>query len=362
MAQNGDIFWVHLIRVISVICVVLLHSAAQVLQLDVTYGSTDWWIANVIDSATRMCVPLLFMLTGFLLLNKSETITLFFRKRLIKVVVPLVAWTGIYASWLVLVERHNPSPISPLSIEISENLLTNFPVSLFRFLFGPAYYHLWFLYTLIGLYFCIPLLRVLVQNAERQLLWYFIIAWGVASVIFPVVVQAKVLLSIELGMVTGNIGYLLLGYLLGTITITKKLFFWMLPLYVVSVIITAVGTWWLSTTDVLSFFFYTAGPAIPTMAVSSYLILRYLIECQSGSQLSWFKRATIQLSHCTFGIYLVHALFLYAFHKGMFGFTLDAVQGSAILYIPLTAVAVYLSSYLVVVLFRQVPLIKVIVP
>ena len=362
LAKTADVYWIHLIRMTSVMCVVILHSAAQVLQLDVTFESQNWWVANVIDSAMRMCVPLLFMITGFLLLGKSESLNLFFRKRFSKIVIPLVVWTAVYICWLIFVESKNPSPISPLAQETLHSLNEPLPFSLIRFLFTPAYYHLWFMYALIGLYLCMPCLRVLVQNSPRKLLWYFVIIWIIASYFFPLFAQANFVIYVDLNMVTGNIGYLVLGHLLGTIVVTRRLFLWMLPLFIASVVVTAVGTWWLSSPQKLDQFFYGSSPAIPVMAMSCFIILRYLGENWKVIQSPTIRSIIIQLSACTFGIYLVHVLFLYIFHKGMWGFTLDAVQGNSLIFIPLTAITVYLSSFLVIFLVRRIPVIKAVAP
>lgn len=358
MAQKQDIFWIHLVRAMAVVFVVLLHSSAQVLQLDVPFASTDWWIANSIDSALRMCVPLLFMITGFLLVGKSESLGSFFSKRFNKIAIPLVAWTAIYACWLIFVESHDPSPISPFSKEITEGLLSYFPFSIVGLLFAPAYYHLWFMYALIGVYLCLPLLRPLVQNAERKLLWYFVGLWSVATFVFPGIQAAGMYNLIDLSMVSGNVGYLVLGYLLGTADISRRTYLWMWPLYLVSVAITAVGTWSISTPEALNQTFYGNVPNVLAMTVSSFIILRYLGEHSQWLQSARVKPILLSLSGCTFGIYLVHALFLYIFHKGMFGFTLDAVQGNGLLFLPLTAVSVYLASYAVVSLMARVPYLR----
>lgn len=359
---GNDIYWVHCIRAMAVMSVVLLHSAAQVLQLDVPYASLDWWVGNSIDSALRMSVPLLFMITGFLLVGKREPLKIFFNKRFGKIIIPLLVWSTVYICWLVFVEAGNPTPISPYSQEIIDDMTQGFPVSLLRLLLAPAYYHLWFMYALIGVYLCLPLLRLLVQQADRQMLWYFIALWIPATFVFPWLHHSKIYVLIELKMVSGHIGYLVLGYLLGTMPLSKKLFIWMWPLFVVSVTITAVGTWWLSSAEALNQTFYSPVPNVLGMTISSFIILRYLGENSVWLQSARIKPLILQCSTCAFGIYLVHALFLFSFHKGLFGFTLDAVQGNALVFIPLTAIVVYLVSFAVVLGLRKVPYLRAAVP
>lgn len=361
MAPQNDIFWVHWIRAISVVFVVWLHVGAQILQLDVSFGSIDWWVGNVADSAVRMCVPLLFMITGFLLVGKEEPLPIFFRKRMAKIAIPLLGWTIFYACWLFFIESKDPTPISPFSAEITAGMTSALPFSLFGFLFAPAYFHLWFMYALIGMYLCLPLLRVLVQNANRQTLWYFIGLWSVATYVIPMLQAAGGFIMIELDMVTGHIGLLVLGYLLGSQPPSKRQYMWMWPIYFASVTITAFGLWWLSSATELNQTFFT-GPAILAMTVSSFLILRYTGQYSAWLQSPKIKACVVQLSQCAFGIYLVHAVLLYIFHKGLLGFTLDAVQGSAFLYVPATTLAVYCTSLLIVVVIRKIPYLRALAP
>lgn len=358
MSQQRDVYWVHLIRVMAVVFVVLLHASAQVLQLDVVFASGQWWVGNVIDSALRMCVPLLFMITGFLLLTKSEPLGTFFNKRLSKIAVPLLVWSAVYIVWLLLVESKDPTPISPFSKEIADAVVSAFPFSLLGLLFAPAYYHLWFMYALIGVYLCLPVMRVLVQNADRKILWYFIAAWSVVTFVFPLLKLAGMHNLIEMNMLSGNMGFVLLGYLLGTANISRRAYLWMWPLYLLSVAVTAIGTFFISSSEGLNQTFYGSVPNVLLMTVSSFIILRYLGETSRVLQLAKVKSVLLNLSACTFGIYLIHALFLYIFHKGMLGFTLDAIQGPALIFIPLTAAAVYLLSWLSVSLMIRVPYLR----
>ena len=359
--SSNSIYWVHLLRVMAVMFVVLLHASAQILQLDVEFASFDWWVGNIIDSSMRMCVPLLFMITGYLLLGKSESLGTFFHKRFRRIAIPLLAWTAIYVVWILLVESKDPTPISPFSAEISTAILSFFPVSLLGLLFAPAYYHLWFMYVLIGMYLCLPLLRSLVKNADKTLLWYFIGLWSVATFVFSGIKAAGLYNLIDLSMVSGSVGFLVLGYLLGGWAINRRLYLSMWLVYIVSVAITAIGTWGMSSDDTLNQTFYGNVPSLLSMVVSVFIIVRYLAETSRFLQSAWIKALVLSLSSCTFGIYLVHALFFYIFHKGLLGFNLDSLQGNPLIFIPLTAIVVYICSFLVVSFIKKLPYVRIIV-
>lgn len=52
----------------------------------------SWNIANIIQSMTRVCVPLFFMISGYLFMQNKEVKT----KNILKVMVNLVFYTVVY--------------------------------------------------------------------------------------------------------------------------------------------------------------------------------------------------------------------------------------------------------------------------
>lgn len=73
MTKDGKIFWVDFVRVLATFLVILLHSAAPLLYQYSSISKADWWVANIYDSISRICVPLFFMISGYLLLEKMKT-------------------------------------------------------------------------------------------------------------------------------------------------------------------------------------------------------------------------------------------------------------------------------------------------
>src|SRR4030095_7640839 len=93
-------FELDVLRVFAVFMVVVIHVSAPVLyEFGIMPSSFAMW-ENFYDSLSRMSVPLFFLTSGYLILGKSETILEFYKKRLIKVLVPLMAWSIFYFLWL----------------------------------------------------------------------------------------------------------------------------------------------------------------------------------------------------------------------------------------------------------------------
>ncbi|QRM87790.1 acyltransferase family protein [Lacinutrix sp. WUR7] len=69
--MKENIHWIARLRTTTTIAVILLHVASKILY---KYGqvSTEIWLTgNFYDSGVRFCVPIFFMLSGALLLDKD---------------------------------------------------------------------------------------------------------------------------------------------------------------------------------------------------------------------------------------------------------------------------------------------------
>ncbi len=161
-SQKEFLPWADLIRVVATILVVTVHVSGQLTNVWGKIPESDWFIANIYGGIARICVPLFLMISGYLLLPRSESLGTFYRKRMPKVVIPLLAWSLIYLGWYC---GNHPGTCTP---SLVRNLL---------FVQG-TYYHLWFMYSLIGIYLILPVLRLLVKpEADRKILWYLIVLW-----------------------------------------------------------------------------------------------------------------------------------------------------------------------------------------
>ena len=202
---RGPSLPVDLIRTIAIILVIMLHASEEAFPISDIINQTvvtRWWSMTIYNSFARECVPLFVMLSGALLLQSykiEEPLTVFFKKRLIRIGLPWIFWGIIYFSWIYLVKS---DPVSLSSI--GQGIAT-----------GP-YYQFWFLYMLLGLYLITPILRVLVAHASRNLLRYFLLLWFIGTATIPIIdLFTPIVLSSSVFLLIGWVGYFLLGlYLL----------------------------------------------------------------------------------------------------------------------------------------------------
>lgn len=339
---SGGILWIHLARITAVFSVVLLHSAAPLLYRRDELSSFDWAVSNVLDSAVRMSSPLLFMCSGYLLLGRDEPMSAFFRKRFFRVVVPLAVWTVAYLAWRDF--YHNSRELT-----------------LSTFLDGlqsPVYYHLWFVFVIIGLYIATPFIRLMVAAGRQEILWFYVAVWFVVVSALPALAQAGVTIEIGVALISTHSGYYIFGYLLSTITVSRSTALLAIVVYLFSVSVTALGAAWIHPVGEAVFFepiYLRTSPNVVAMAVAAIIVLRYVGEQLESSLSRRARSAVAVLASLMFGVYLAHVMVLEFLADGHLGFAVSGEMVSPVVGIPLTAIVAFVLSLAITVLLRALP-------
>lgn len=342
--KSNDIQWVDFTRVVAIFSVVLLHSAAPLLYRYNTISSFNWWVGNIYDSAVRPCVPLFFMITGYLLLGKQESVKDYLLKRSKRILIPFIVWSIIYVFW----RGYLGETITPLTF--------------LRLIFIPAYYHLWFFYAIIWLYLYIPILRVFMQYSKKGFLYYFIILWFIAVLPIPFIEKAIPYVS-EMYVYITYTGYLVVGYLLGNTQTNKKHAIQSLLVSFICLLITITGTYFLtaqSNREYLAYgeyFHHYSSPNIILQSVSIFIFLKHFWE---NALISSHQKTILKvLSSASFGIYLIHPIVLDVLAAGWLGFSISAFSKSAIYSIPTTTTLAFGLSFIIIIFLQKIPLIRV---
>lgn len=134
------------IRVFAMLCVVFMHLASNALRVDTAYLGKNWHVINAATSLAFSAVPLFFMISGYLLVSSSRSsdVGYLLKKRIPKLIVPLVVWSALAALWIAVRDEAGiRSALRPIAAMGSE----------------PVMVHFWFMYTLIGMYLISPVLH-----------------------------------------------------------------------------------------------------------------------------------------------------------------------------------------------------------
>ena len=209
------------LRVLATFAVVLLHTGAIVV---VTWRDSApelvsaFNVGNAADSLGRFAVNCFFMTSGALLLDPVRRFVL--RPQFLRVALPTLTWIVIYAVANAMLRRDELRGVNGTLNDPAELGFTDLVRALVG---GPAVYHLWFVYILLGIYLTVPLLRALSDRPEpqrRQLLTWFLVLWLIADLLprwgawllgerFP-----SIYVSPFAALPTGYIGLFVLGFVL----------------------------------------------------------------------------------------------------------------------------------------------------
>lgn len=338
------IFWVDCVRAFAIVCVVLLHCAAPYLYLFKKLPFSYWMIANLYDSFARIGVPLFFMISGQLSLGAKYDLENFLKRRFKRVFLPLIGWSVFFVFWRYFYEH---------SLQLSMKTF----LSLFL---QPVYYHLWFIYSILGLYLAAPVLKMLLFDGK--LLAYYLIVWFLAVAIIPFL---KFFLAVssfyELHFFMLHTGYFLLGYSLGEGKLVFPLRFRSFSLwciFLLSTLVTFLGTSVLSHLSgkfVELLYSYTSLSVIPASCSAYLLLKKYAIRLKKFESL---VPVIEKLAKYSFGIYFVHVVYLTLLNDKVFGFRLNGLTWHPVAGIPATMALTLLLSFWSVSLLRRLPLMK----
>jgi surface polysaccharide O-acyltransferase-like enzyme len=288
-----------LMRVCGAVAVVVLHAAAGGVVRVADLSPAHWWLYNTLDSACRWAVPIFVMLSGAVLLpaRDSESLQTYYTKRVTRIGLPLLFWSGFYLA------------VTSVGVPPARAATR----ALVAIASGNPYFHLYFLFVLLGLSVFVPVFRAAARALrERHLIAFAAIALAMAGgdAIFRAFVGAR---PNAMSLFVPYIGYFFLGFVLRHTVLSRPAENACRVVLALSVALTAVGTgiavsrWGLAGP---SLFLYDAlSPTVIPMSVSLFLL--FTTAASRPGNRRWFTRPGLALlSPATMGVYLLHPYFL----------------------------------------------------
>ncbi len=258
-------------------------TAAENTFLEIAYSLTKW------------CVPAFFMVTGALLLRKDKEIS-----------VKDCIWKYAKRMLLALVIFGIPYALLMIYFDTKKISLGMIPESIIRVINGDSFGHLWYLYTLIGIYLFLPFIKLFVNNASMQLFKYTMILMFIFNFCFPFINALTGLdIAFKLPLTTYPAFYLLMGYYIYNERPEWAERKWMAVAGIVisAVIIIAVGIARGPIESVMSYH----SPVAVLFTVSIFMLFNG-IKKESTERL-W------KTDRLCFGVYLIHPLFIQFCYK-----------------------------------------------
>ncbi|WP_114937588.1 acyltransferase [Mucilaginibacter endophyticus] len=339
--KHHNINWINILRLIAMFAVVVLHTASPLLFRVKDASINDWLAADAYNALVRFCVPVFVMITGALLLQREYELKDFLKRRFGRLIPPFIFWSLVYIGYRLYNEE----------IELSDNIWPNIKLVIQQLQTG-SYYHLWYVYLLMGLYLFIPVISKFVRNATEKELLYFLGIW------FLTVMLSRPYLTIldpgiDLHNFTGYIGYLVLGYYLAYKPIKFKNIAPIAALvFVLCALLIALGTYFilLKTKSLNTFFYEPISPFIVILSSSAFLMARF-----TKVNLNPVVNKLINnLGKYTLGLYLSHAFILNVLELNDITYNIF----NPIFSIPLVALLTFLLSSLLIYVMSKLPLLK----
>ncbi|MFI5172313.1 MAG: acyltransferase [Chitinophagales bacterium] len=340
-----------LVRFAATFAVVQLHVATPWLWREQDLNSGFWITCLFFDVFGRAGVPVFLMISGALLLGKEESYPSFFKKRFVRVLIPMIFWTIVYEI-KILTNHHY------LNGELKWNEVYHV---LKNPLIGPVYDHLWFLYMIIAMYLVTPFLRRVIPVLKKKDLYYLLGLWIFSCVLLPMLYNYTSLrLGLNIPVVTAYVGFYVLGYYLmqHQFSLKEIKFTWII--FVASYLLNILIVWLDSSMrgHVEPFYLSHHRPGIFLQSVSAFILLEhYAIKAFARYSEKKYKRLAY-MGGLTFGIYLVHPLIIELFEGLSMFFYEDAIHFAPIIVIPVVAVIVMGISMLIVGLMQKTPILK----
>ena len=332
MATVERIKWIDALKCIAIIGIVFLHSFNFCHPIIRGFDLYD------LHQLGRFGVPLFILVSGTLLLGRKDyDYVTFLKKRFIRICYPLIFFIVI-----------------AMIFGLYDNPLVAF----------------WYCWMILGVYLSIPFINKIILNSSMRELEYLIAIGLFASIFYQIMLKSGIYFSLDLNFFVSPLLYLVLGYYLSKKEFNIK------PnkIIALSAIVFIIST-------VCKIYLGNSFDVYPTLKVmyvpidlsimqilqccSVFLFFKYLYGDVSGISLSLknvltkdsINKAIVSIGRSSYGIYLVHILFLI---KWIRPFPKEVVltNKEMALFCGISFIAILIVSWLIVIILSRIPFIK----
>lgn len=315
---------VDVLRIISAIAVIIIHTVSapvtnSAVEIDMGLVNT----LNLIHVLMNWSVPVFFIITGYCVMKKQTCTYNYCFSHVIKYVCVLFTVGLFYA---LLEEVFTTKVLNSLTIVNSvKNVLS-----------GDIWDHMWFVYSIIGIYLVLPVIYYFMKlgKTDGYILTTLLFAFSILIPTFDGLVSIKSILPFG-----GYLFYVCFGGLVAQNNISNKTLHLIIFAGLLSCAWIVLGV---STQN-----FDYKHLAVCLMALSIFLVFSKLdIEP---------RKMILLLSNCMWGVYLIHPFFINIAIKL---FKIDFLTSMPYIKLCVFAVIIFCSSVLSTCVLRKIPLIK----
>ena len=354
LSLNREIY-IDLLRIAATFSVIMLHVSAS-RWVSTPVSSFDWKIMAIYDCMVRWVIPVFIMISGVFHLRPNKVqitfrdeMKIIFRK-IFRLICAVIFWGILYNGINIFLLNGNTSYTWYDLIKVFMLMP-----------FSPPWYHLWFLYVLIGLYILTPIFRSFVTYAKKVHIEYFLMLFFIFGLCLPLIniglryiLASDVQLYFSIAELSGYIGYYIAGYYFVHYNVGSKIKTAIYLLAILSLIVTITGTIVASifSNKAIGILMDYLLPNTMCVAYAVFLLFQDIYAKRIFSEK--MKKIILQISGTTFGIYLIHALILSLFGK----MGIHILLINPIMSIPIISVMAMIISYIVILLIKKIPILR----
>lgn len=330
MMKNSREYSFDILRVVAMVMVITIHVSNVYSRSFGIISNKSFFVSLIFNTFSRVSVPIFLMISGALLLNREFNLKKYL-KRLFKFIILIVVWDIIYLVW------------EYLYLGVTYN-------NLYKLIFEPYRAHLWFLYTILILYAIQPILRKILlksNNIIKVLLLVIWILFSTGSMISHTLAQYFTLFS--------YIGFFVLGKYLYDYVKSKDLRKYNILLIITMIICFTISIILNYKSSIKYNMFYNLYFAYrtPFIIISSFVFYTLIISNYRKDDLN---KLIMKLSDLSFGVYLIHGIFLDITVKKFLYPSINSLIG-----IPIFTIIIFICSIVSVYILKKIKFINNIV-
>jgi len=287
--MQQKIYWIDNLRGIACLMVVMIHTTTWYITNPGSISMPNWEWANVLNSASRVSVPLFFMISGYLFFGERSAQP----RHFLRIGLCLVFYSVLALLYIWL--------FTSINLELA-----------LRYLFQkPVFYHLWFFFAIVVIYLVSPLIQV--RQVKPMMLLVLMAVTGIIA--NPNTVSQKIggveWLPVNLYINGDTFYYVLYGVLgraIGTLETQRRRLTWLCAaLFAGAVLVISRGTHHelLARGNFADTWYLYCGPMVFIAAASLLVVVKNTLDKRPVPGLSLIARHSL-------AIYGFHAFILHA--------------------------------------------------
>ncbi len=345
-------FSADILRSLSAIGVVVLHSFDSIYFRPDFFGGKSWWITHIIMAFFRTAVPIFILLSGYLNLGTEKSFSQIFTKTKKRIFVPLFSFFSLYIEYDLLTQRLPWNGLQTIA-----EIINKFNINTQTLLY--------FLIVLIFLYILTPFFNVLFKeskNIQKKFIIGFLVLGAVILITRITTFRNDEYFYNSYNTWISYIGYYLLGYYIKQVKLTTKQYIMAFIIFLLSFVVTIMGTYFMFLykteisqyilVDNITYFANYQSINVILQSITLFILIihsKFLLKTQKGSI---FEKITQFVAQNSFGIFLIHILVLYTLNFSIDNFITSNIS----LFLFITFSSCFLITLLLTILLRKTPL------